>query len=363
MLVGRSRGAALSRRALIARLGAAATALLVAAGCQPAPRPAPTATPAPPKAPPSPVATAASPRPSPTAAPAVPTSASPTAAPRPTAASAAPTASPAGAADLAVARGTSPAAITRAAIEAIGGIGRFVPKGSAVVVKPNVCTAAAPEYAVCTNPEVVETVVRMCVEAGASKVKVFDYGWGTAYNVAYARSGIEDAVKRGGGELVPISPVKWKKVDNPGGKLIKQLSIFEDALAADIIVNVPIAKQHGDTGLTLAMKNMMGVVQSRQPFHQGIPQALCDLALVVKPTLSVVDAVRILTRNGPGGGSLDDVKQLDTVLASADMVALDAYASTLFGFKPDYLETVKAGEKSGLGTADLSKLKIAEVSR
>ncbi|MCL4554664.1 MAG: DUF362 domain-containing protein [Actinobacteria bacterium] len=267
-----------------------------------------------------------------------------------------------GRADLAVIRGTSPADLTRAAIEAIGGIGRFVPNGSNVVVKPNICVSSTPEYAATTNPEVVETIVRLCKEASARSVKVLDYGF-AGQRTSYAQSGIEAAVKRAGGEMVPITPLKWKKVANPNAKEAKSLEIYEDVLAADVLINVPIAKHHNLAGLTLGMKNLMGTVQYREPFHGSLGQRLVDLHLLVKPAFTLVDAVRILTRNGPQGGNLADVKRMDTVIASTDIVAVDAFASTLFGLKPDELETVRAGQKNGLGTYNLASLKIAEVAR
>ena len=273
-----------------------------------------------------------------------------------------PTAKVSGAADLAVVRGPSPADITRAAVEAIGGISRFVPKGSTVVVKPNICTAMAPEYAVTTNPEVVETLVRMCKEAGASKVKVLDYPWGS-HTTAYEVSGVEAAVKRAEGEMVKISPLKWKMTVIPGAKEAKALEIYEDVLTADVLINVPIAKDHGLTRLTLGMKNLMGVISQREPFHLAMGQSLADLMRVVKPAFTLVDAVRILTQSGPGGGRLEYVKKIDTVVASTDIVAVDAYCSTLFGMEPNALETVRKGQENGLGTHDLSSLNIAEVRR
>jgi uncharacterized protein (DUF362 family) len=259
-------------------------------------------------------------------------------------------------------KGASPEAITRAAVDALGGIKRFVKSGQVVVVKPNICTAMAPEYAATTNPEVVATLVTLCKEAGASQVRVLDYAWGSQ-RTNYQESGIEAAVKSVGGEMVAITPVKWKKTDIAGAKLLKTTEVFDDVLKADVLINVPIAKDHGLSRLTLGMKNLMGVVGNREVFHASLGQYLSDLLLAVKPAFTLVDAVRILTANGPGGGRLEYVKKLDTVVASTDIVAVDAYSTTLFGLEPDALETVRTGAKNGLGNADLASLRIAEVTK
>ena len=365
----------LSRRDLLSALAAssAGALILAAAGCA-APAPSPTAT-APIEAPkPSPAPKASEPAPSPTTAPksAVtisPAATSPTAAP--TAASAvAPTTTPAvatsapakvaGVADLAVVKGSSPADITRAAVEAIGGIGRFVKSGQTVVLKPNICTALAPEYGATTNPEVVAALVTLCKSAGASKVKVLDYAWGDQ-SQCYAVSGIEAAVKAAGGEMVPITPMKWKKTEFPKAKNLKTQEVYEDVLTADVLINVPIAKDHGLSILTLGMKNMMGVVRSREVYHSAFARNLCDLVGQIRPAFTLIDAVRIMTSNGPGGGSLDYVEKRDTVIASTDIVAVDAYASTLFDYQPDRLSSVKVGDTEGLGVADLTKLRIADL--
>jgi uncharacterized protein (DUF362 family) len=335
-------------------------ALVVAAsGCS-----APTAATAVPPAPPTSMS------PTPAATPSTAAKSAVTATPGATPVAAAPTARPAGGiavtvkvegpADLAVVKGASPADITRAAVEAIGGIRRFVKAGQTVVVKPNVCTALAPEYGATTNPEIVATLIELCRSAGAAKVKVLDYAWGSN-STGYAVSGIEAAVKQAGGEIVMITPLKWKKTEFPNAKNLKSQEVFEDVLTADVLINVPIAKNHGLSTLTLGMKNLMGVVRSREVYHSAFGRNLTDLATVIRPAFTLVDAVRIMTRNGPGGGSLDYVEKRDTVIASTDIVAVDAYATTLFGFKPDKLESVRQGQADGLGTYDLASLKVSEI--
>jgi uncharacterized protein (DUF362 family) len=148
----------------------------------------------------------------------------------------------------------------------------------------------------------------------------------------------------------------------PNANHLKQANIFEDVLKADVLINVPIAKVHDLSRLTLGMKNLMGVVRDRPVLHAHISQNLADLASFVRPKLTVVDAVRVMVSNGPTGGSLDDVKKLDTVIASPDIVAADSYAATLFGLRPDDLGYVVAGATMGLGRSDLQNLRIEEIA-
>ncbi len=304
--------------------------------------------------------------------PAVPTAA-PTATPAPTeaaigrattapvdTATVAPTAAPLP--DLAVARNGTPEELVRRAIAALGGMSTFVPKGSNVIIKPNICVAYHTyEYAATTNPWVVATLVRMCLEAGAGSVKVMDFGFGGTQEAAYAISGIQEQVQAAGGEMVPMPMFKFVRTQIPAAVEQKEVFAFEDALKTDVLINVPIAKVHGLCRLTLGMKNLMGLVRDRPVLHASISQNLADLASLFKPQLTVLDAVRTLVSNGPTGGSLDDVKVLNTVVASRDLVAADSFGATLFGLQPDKLGYVKAATAMGLGRSDLQNLKIEEI--
>lgn len=264
---------------------------------------------------------------------------------------------------LAVVRGASPEAITMRAIAAIGGIERFVKKGYDVIIKPNICNANhGPEYASTTNPEVVATLVKMCLGAGAKRVRVMDYPFAGTAQAAYARSGIEAAVKAAGGEMEVMAAMRFVETPIPAGVDLKSWMIYEPVLKADLVINVPIAKHHGLARLTLAGKNLMGVIQDRGSIHRNLGQRIADLTSVIKPQLTVVDAVRMLMANGPTGGNLADVKQANTVIASADLVAADAYATTLFGLRPEDISYVVASAKMGLGTMDLRSIKIVELS-
>jgi uncharacterized protein (DUF362 family) len=265
--------------------------------------------------------------------------------------------------DLVVARNGEPEALVRAALAALGGMELFVPKGANVVVKPNICVAYHTyEYAATTNPWVVGTLVKMCFEAGAAGVKVLDYPFGGTPQEAYSISGIKDQVEANGGEMAYMPGFKFQTTQIPNGIELKRTDVFSDILNADVIIDVPIAKHHSAAGLTLGMKNLMGVVRDRSAFHLNLGQRIADLSTLLKPKLTVVDAVRILMANGPTGGNLNDVKELDTVIASADIVAADSYATTLFGKQPEEIAYIKAATTMGLGRSDLPNLRIKEFS-
>jgi uncharacterized protein (DUF362 family) len=262
-----------------------------------------------------------------------------------------------------VARGADPAEITRRAIAAVGGIERFVRPDANVIIKPNICNAYhSPEYASTTNPEVIAALVALCLGAGARRVRVMDLPFGGSPQAAYAKSGIEEAVKAASGEMEVMTRMKYRTIDIPHGRAINKWSVYGEILDADVVINVPIAKNHGNTRLTLGMKNLMGTVLDRSGFHsRGLDQCIADLNSVVRPQLTVVDAVRILTANGPTGGNLNDVKKMDTVIASADVVAADAYATTLFGLTGNDIDYIRLGAEMGLGEMDLSKIQIEEI--
>jgi uncharacterized protein (DUF362 family) len=264
---------------------------------------------------------------------------------------------------LAVARGTSPKANVEAVIKALGGIEQFVKPGNDVIVKPNICTDYNTyEYAATTNPEVVGTIVSLCKAAGAKRVRVMDYPFGGTAADAYSRSGIADAVKAAGGEMEIMSSIKFKSTPFPEAVDIKTWPVYTDILTADVVINVPVAKNHNLTVLTLAMKNLMGVVENRNQIHINSGQRIADIASLVKPELNIIDCTRIMISNGPTGGSMKDVKVMNTVIASRDIVAADAYAATLFGKTGASVPAIVAGAKMGLGKMDLTGLKIEEIN-
>lgn len=262
---------------------------------------------------------------------------------------------------MSVVTGSDPAAITTAAVDAIGGMSKFVSKGDVVVVKPNIGWDRTPEQAANTDPVVVATLITLAFQSGAKKVKVFDNTCNTERR-CYERSGIAEAARGAGADVFFTEERKYKKVDLKGEKL-KEWPVYRDALEADKIINVPVAKHHTLAKLTLSMKNFMGLIGGRRNLlHQKLDVNIVDLTAFFKPTLTVLDAVRILTANGPQGGNLRDVETLNTVLASTDPVAIDAYGATLFDMTGDDLGYVRVAYERGLGEMDLSKVDIIEKS-
>ena len=363
----------LTRRIFLRRLTAAgfsATGAILLAACSQsqADRPAvivePTISPKPPTAPTLPAATAATSGAQPTAAAVAKATTAPAATNTAVQTAAAPTTAPAGLPYLVVARGgDNPEELVKRTLTALGGIERFVKPGNNVIIKPNMCVAYHTyEYAATTNPWVVAALVKLCLGAGAKSVRVMDFPFGGTAEQAYAITGIGDQVKAAGGAMELMTSRKFLKTDIPQGRDIKSWMIYDEILNADVLINVPIAKHHSLARLTLGMKNMMGTVQNRESIHGNMGQRLADLAGRIKPALTIIDAVRILMANGPTGGNLNDVKKLDTLIASTDIVAADTYAAGLFGVKPEQLAYIGAGVKSGVGRSDLANMKIEEIA-
>ncbi len=258
-----------------------------------------------------------------------------------------------------MARGADPAAITAAAVAALGGIEQFVRRGADVVIKPNLCTGYhGPEYAATTNPDVVGQLVGLCRAAGAKRVRVMDSPFGSTAEEAYTVSGVQAAVEKAGGTMELMAPARFRNFSIPDGRDITEWPIYEDVLSCDVLINVPIVKDHGLTRLTLGGKNLLGVVLSPGDLHGSIGQRTADLMSVCRPTLTVIDAYRVLTANGPTGGDLNDVEKLETVVASADMVTADAFAATLMGLTGADIPYVTAAAAMGLGELDLEKVDV-----
>lgn len=245
--------------------------------------------------------------------------------------------------------------VTRQAVAALGGMSKFVSKKDVVLVKPNIGWSGRPEQASNTNPYVVEAVVEMCQEAGAKKVRVLDHTINPA-RITYEISGIKAAVKRAEGSMEFTDERKFKEKSIPEGEEIKSWPVYEDALDVDVFINLPIAKHHSLTRLSLGMKNIMGVIEDREDLHRRINQKLADLCTIIKPHLIIMDAYRILTANGPNPGRPKDVELAGQVIAGTDPVAVDSYTTILFDLKGEDVGYIKAAHSMGLGEMNLAKV-------
>jgi uncharacterized protein (DUF362 family) len=250
----------------------------------------------------------------------------------------------------AAARGADPAANVRRAIAAIGGIDRFVSPGEVVLIKPNIGWDRLPEQAANTNPAVVAELVRLALGARAKRVCVTDISCNDPRR-CFARSGIAAAASAAGAEIVESERLTMTAADLAG--MAAGLEVPEQVLRADRVINVPVVKQHALSRVTLGMKNWFGVLgRGRNRLHQDIDRALAELAATFRPSLTVVDATRVLVANGPVGGSLADVKSVNAVAAGMDPVALDAWGAAILGFAPERLLFLAEAERRGLGRAD-----------
>lgn len=259
--------------------------------------------------------------------------------------------------DISVVEGESPAAITKEAIKSLGGMKRFVSRGDKVLVKPNIGWDRTPEQAACTNPEVVETIIQLCFDAGAKEVEVIDNPCNPARRT-YQRSGIAAAAKRAGAKVPFPNEHKLKKIPLKG-EWLKDWDIYLDFVETDKIINVPIAKNHSLSRVTLGMKNWLGALGgNRNQLHQNLDAAMLDLSAFFKPVLTVLDGYRVLMRNGPQGGRLSDVKVHKTVAAGVDYVAMDTLGAQFLEVDPQELRFLKMAAERGLGQNDLEKLSI-----
>ncbi len=248
------------------------------------------------------------------------------------------------------ARGADPAANVRRALAALGGMERFLRRGETVLVKPNVGWDRLPEQAANTDPQVVAELVRLCRAAGAGRVIVADISCNDPAR-SFARSGIAAAATAGGGEALDARRIPMAVASLPGAAA--GLEVIEPVLTVDRVINVPVAKHHGLSLATLGMKNWFGVLgRGRNRLHQDIDRSIAELGAIFRPTLTVIDATRVLLDNGPQGGSLDDVKVVGAVAAGVDPVLLDAWGAAQLGVRPRQLGFIVEAEKRGLGKAD-----------
>lgn len=250
--------------------------------------------------------------------------------------------------------------LTRKVFEKAGGMTRFISKGDVVVIKPNISWARDPSLAATTNPEVLQAVIELCQEAGAAKVRIAD---NTIHDVkrCFSITGAGQVAQKTGADLIHPRSSMMKKMNLHGSRL-DVWPVFTPLVEADKVINLPVAKVHGLSGLTLGMKNWIGGVGGRRSaLHQDIHQTIVDLAQFFKPHITLIDATRIMISNGPSGGSPSDVRVVNRLILGSDPVAADAKGAMLFGKKPDDIGFIRLGSKWGLGTMDLAKVRQQSV--
>ncbi len=245
--------------------------------------------------------------------------------------------------------------LTRKTFEAAGGMNRFVSKGDVVVIKPNISWARAPQFAATTHPEVLEAVVVLCQEAGAKQVRIADNTIHDARR-CFAVTGAGLVAQNTGADLIYPRSSMMRDMKLHGNKL-DVWPVFVPLIEADALINLPVAKHHSLSRLTLGMKNWIGAVDgSRWSLHQDINTSIVDLAQFFKPAVTLIDAIRVMRRNGPSGGSISDVTPKNTLILSDDPVAADARAALLFDRQPEDIGFIRLGQKWDLGTFDFQKL-------
>lgn len=265
--------------------------------------------------------------------------------------------------DLVVAEKGEPSALVQAALAAFGGIEKFVKKGDYVVIKPNVAWARTPAQSCNTNPEIVGTIARLCIDAGASKVEVWEHTC-DEFSLCFSLSGIKDSAEKAGAKVFSGHlKSAYREVTLVQAKSLKQAEILKSILDCDVLINVPIAKVHYATGYTFSMKNFIGVNWSMSGVHKtpmGLSQGIADLNTLIKPSIIITDAIKVLATNGPKGpGKILDIGQ---VIVGVNPVAMDSYCAGLFGKKGRDILFIRYGYNLGLGEMDINKIKVKNVT-
>ncbi len=264
--------------------------------------------------------------------------------------------------DLVAVRRGEPVEMYRRAMQEMGGMERYVKSGQTVLIKPNSSWDVPPERAANTNPDVLRAIVEDCVAAGASRVFAFDHTCDN-WEKSYDNSGNAEAVRQGGGQMLPANIERYyQEVDIPGARRLTKAKVYERLMQADVFINVPILKHHASTTITIAMKNLMGVVWDRRFWHRNdLHQCIADFCLYRKPDLNIVDAYRVMTQNGPRGTSEADVTLMRSILVSSDIVAVDAAGALMLGHQPEDIAHLRIADEMNIGNIKLDELNIKRV--
>ncbi|MFO8001888.1 MAG: DUF362 domain-containing protein [Marinilabilia sp.] len=264
--------------------------------------------------------------------------------------------------DVVAVRGGEAADMFDKAMASLGGMEKYVKSGQKVLVKPNIGWDVPPDRAANTNPQLIGRIVKSCFEAGASEVVVFDHTC-DKWDRCYRNSEIESAARDAGADVVPGNDESFfNEVSIPKGKSLKTTKVHREVEEADVFINVPILKNHNSTTVSLAMKNLMGVVWDRGYYHgNDLSQCIADFITYRKPDLNIIDGYRMLKRNGPRGVSKSDVVELKALIAGSDIVAVDAAATKMFGSEPKDINHIRIADEMGLGTMNLDQISIDRI--
>lgn len=263
--------------------------------------------------------------------------------------------------DLIVVQGNDPVAMLSKGFDALGGINTFIKQGNMVVLKPNFSVPRLPEEACTTNPLLVSSLIKMCLQAGAKEVKVIDYPF-TNPIICLEKTGMKKAVTDAGGKIYTLNNgmEKYFRSVKINGKMLGEVYFSKDVLEADVFINMPILKHHDITEVTIGLKNMMGLVWDRGVFHTyDLHQCIAELAAFKKPNLTILDALRGITNKGPMGPG--PIKEYNQLVFGSDPVAVDAYGAFLFGKKPMKIDYLRMAAQKGVGQIDWEKLNVKRV--
>jgi uncharacterized protein (DUF362 family) len=257
-------------------------------------------------------------------------------------------------------RGGSPEQLVLEAVRALGGMDSFISRGDVVVLKPNIGWDRVPQQAANTNPDLVRKVVELCFEAGAHKVVVTDVSCNDPRR-CFQRSGIAAGAESAGATVILPEERKFRDY-RFNGELLTVWPVFTPIVEADKVINLPVVKHHNLCNATMGLKNWYGMLGGRRnQLHQNIDVSVVDLATFIRPTLTILDAYRILVSNGPQGGNINDVRLMKTIAAGIDPVAIDAFGATLLGLRMEQLPYLAIAQKRGLGRMDFEKMNVKNI--
>lgn len=270
--------------------------------------------------------------------------------------------SPGMSAKICIARGTDRTQTVQQAFQALGGMTAFVKPGERVLLKVNAAFASPPTLGATSHPDLVAAVIKLCLEAGASQVSVTDNPINDPAS-CFALTGIDAAARRAGARMVFPRESLFQRFSLSGGRLIRDWPVLVGPLIqADRIIGMAPVKDHHRSGASMTLKNWYGLLGGRRNiFHQDVHTIIQELAMMIRPTVVVLDGMQTMLTNGPTGGSLSDLKPTGTMIVSSDPVATDAAGASLLDKQPGDLPFIAKAQAVGVGTADYRSLDLKEI--